>query len=73
MEVIKTEAPVITIAPNYYQYSKFMLISMIKGRDVPLKYGFSRTKSELIQILMRLDAGELPRTILNEQKVALYN
>jgi hypothetical protein len=82
MEVIKTNEPCRLCgaftnpedsASKYLQCSKYVLISMIKNKGVPLKYGFTRSKCDLVDILVRLDNGVDHQTILEEQRNTLYN
>lgn len=78
MDVIKTKCRLcgaITTdeqPPNYCQYSKYILISMIKNKGVPIKYGFTRSKPDLVKILTRLDSGIEPEVIAKEQRDTLY-
>ena len=60
-------------APKYMQFSKFILISMIKKKGLALKYGFTRSKPDLVDILVRLDNGVDHQVILQEQRNALCN
>lgn len=57
---------------NYIQLSKYILITMIKKKGLHLKYGFTRSKLELVHILNRLDQGTDPETIMKEQRDALF-
>jgi len=80
MENIKTkkcktcgaETNIEDLPPNYSNYSKYILISMIKKKGLALKYGFTRSKPELVEILTRLDEGVDPKEILKEQRDLLY-
>lgn len=78
MDVIKTKCRLCgavtenTQPPNYCQYSKYILIAMIKNKGVPIKYGFTRSKPDLVHILNRLDSGVDPEVIVKEQRDTLY-
>lgn len=56
---------------EYGMLSKFSLIKELQARGCALKYPFERRKRDLIMLLERIDAGESPMRIAQEELEAM--
>jgi len=58
---------------DYYYTSKYSLINMLNDRNCRLKYAFTRTKLQLIELLHRLDNGEDGRVVARDEMARFRN